>query len=335
LATPEKFRRQPVYKVRSKVGQSWVALNTSPSGLRTAAGSSGTVTMSIFVKNPNNVSYNVSAFMGHDFSSARTIAANSNWQRIQWTVNQSSMNNDYCEFRPNTNDANIYLYFTMPQIEVNVGNATQWTATQRSNTGTILPLKGSASIDASSFSYNAQAYPEFDGTDDQVIVNNVGIDNYSEAFSYECVFKAEGTWANSYISNIVGINGSYSGHYGLGKSGTNTIQFVIRDSDTYRALSYNVSSTTKFIHVVGVWNPSIGIQYLYIDGELVSYSGIISDITGSPDSNDLRIGGRAAFGGDNGTYYDGIIPVVKYYKTALTSAEVKTNFLSYSRRFDL
>ena len=333
LTTTEKFRGQPVYRVRSKVGQVWVALNTSPSGLRTAAGSSGTVTMSIFVKNPNNANYTVSAYMGHDFGSNRTVLANSGWQRIQWTVNQSSMNNDYCEFRPYTNNANIYLDFTMPQIEVNVGNATQWTATQRSNTGTILPLVGSASIDASLFSYNSQAYPEFDGTDDQVIVNNVGIDNYSEAFSYECVFKAEGTWANSYISNIVGINGSYSGHYGLGKSGTNTIQFVIRDAN-YSAITGTVSDVSTYHHLVGVWDQSNSQMRLYIDGELASSASSITK-TGSPDSNDLRIGGRAAFGGDNGTYYDGVIPVVKYYKTALTAAEVKTNFLSYSRRFNI
>ena len=73
---------------------------------------------------------------------------------------------------------------------------------------------------------------------------------------------------------------------------------------------------------------------LYIDGVLATSANSVTK-TGSPDSNDLRIGGRAAFGGDNGTYYDGIIPVVKYYKTALTTAEVKTNFLSYSRRFSI
>ena len=333
IATGNYFRGQPTYNCRTVVGESWRGIDKTISGLRSTAGSSGTVTMSCFVRNNHGTAYNMYAYIGHDFSSTRTIAANSNWQRVQWTVNQSSMNSDYVEFRPYTNDADRFLEMTMPQVEVNVGNATQWTSTQRSNTGTMLPLKGSASIDASLFSYNAQAYPEFDGTDDQVIVNNVGIDNYSEAFSYECVFKAEGTWANSYISNIVGINGAYAGHYGLGKSGTNTIQFVIRDAN-YHAISATVSDVSTYHHLVGVWDQSNSQMRLYIDGELASSASSITK-TGAPDSNDLRIGGRAAFGGDNGTYYDGVIPVVKYYRTALTTAEVKTNFLSYSRRFNI
>jgi len=114
IATNSTFRGQPVYKARSQVGSVWIAINETISGLRTAAGASGTVTFSIFVKNPNNTAYTVSAYIGHDFSSGRSIPANSDWQRIQWTVNQSSMNNDYVEFRPYTNNADIYLEFTMP-----------------------------------------------------------------------------------------------------------------------------------------------------------------------------------------------------------------------------
>lgn len=339
IATGNYFRGQPTYNCRSQVGESWRGIDSTFDGLRTAAGSSGTVTMSCFVRNNHGTSYPMYAYIGHDFSSTRTIAANSDWQLVQWTVNQSSMNNDYVEFRPYTNDADRYLEMTMPMVEVNVFGASQFLSGSRGNTDSILPLVGNATIAANNFSYavvsggTSLAFPEFDGTDDQVIVNNVGIDNYSEAFSYECVFKAEGTWANSYISNIVGINGSYSGHYGLGKSGTSTVQFVIRDAN-YHAISGTVSDVSTYHHLVGVWDQSNSEMRLYIDGELANNATSITK-TGSPDSNDIRIGGRAAFGGDNGSYYDGIIPVVKYYKTALTSEEVKTNFLSYSRRFNI
>ena len=339
IATGNYFRGQPTYNCRSQVGESWRGIDSTFNGLRTAAGSSGTVTMSCFVRNNHSTSYPMYAYIGHDFSSTRTIAANSDWQLVQWTVNQSSMNNDYVEFRPYTNDADRYLEMTMPMVEVNVFGASQFLSGSRGNTDSILPLVGNATIAANNFSYavvsggTSLAFPEFDGTDDQVIVNNVGIDNYSEAFSYECVFKAEGTWANSYISNIVGINGSYSGHYGLGKSGTSTVQFVIRDAN-YHAISGTVSDVSTYHHLVGVWDQSNSEMRLYIDGELANNATSITK-TGSPDSNDIRIGGRAAFGGDNGSYYDGIIPVVKYYKTALTSEEVKTNFLSYSRRFNI
>ena len=174
---------------------------------------------------------------------------------------------------------------------------------------------------------------DFDGTDDQIFYNNIGITDYSQPFSYECVFKAEGTWANSYISNIVGINGSYSGHYGLGKSGTNTIQFVIRDAN-YHAISGTVSSTTAYNHIVGVWDPVNNQMRLYINGTLANSSSSITK-TGAPDSDDLRIGGRAAFGGDNGTFYDGKINVVNYYKASLTTEQVAANYRMYKKRFSL
>lgn len=207
------------------------------------------------------------------------------------------------------------------------------TGSSRSSTNSLIDLKKSKTLDLANVSFDTDGLPTFDGTDDQLIVEGVGIGNYSEAFSYECVFKAEGTWANSYISNIVGNAGSYAGFYGLGKSGTNTIQFVIRDAN-YSAISGTVSNVATFHHLVGVWDQSNSQMRLYIDGELASSASSITK-TGAPDTTNLYIGGRRAFGGDNGSYYDGVIPVVKYYNTALTTAEVKQNFLAYRRRFNL
>lgn len=224
------------------------------------------------------------------------------------------------------------LEFWGAQIEEE-SDRTPYTASSRSNTNSLIDLKRTTSVSLANVSFNSTGQPDFDGTNDSITVNNVGIDNYSEAFSYECVFKAEGTWANSYISNIVGINGSYSGHYGLGKSGTNTIQFVIRDA-SYSAITGTVSDVSTYHHLVGVWDQSNSQMRLYIDGELASSASSITK-TGAPDSNDLRIGGRAAFGGDNGTYYDGVIPVVKYYKAALTAGEVTQNFNAYKNRFNI
>ncbi len=204
--------------------------------------------------------------------------------------------------------------------------------TSISSTQSLVDLARTTTIDASNVSFDSNAQMTFDGTDDQLTVNNIGIDNYSEAFSYECVFKAEGTWANGFISNIVGIVGSYAGHYGLGKSGTNTINFVIRDAN-YKSISSTVSDTSTYHHLVGVWDQSNSQMRLYIDGELKNSATVTK--TGTPDSSHLRIGGRAAFGGDNGSYYHGDIPIVKYYKTALTTAEVLQNFNATRDRFGL
>ena len=239
-------------------------------------------------------------------------------------------------FGMQTNNAALGTTFYMTGFQVEEkSRATQLARITRGSRSVTQALKdriGNSTIDLSNVSFDSNSQMTFDGTDDQLIVNNVGIDNYSEAFSYECVFKAEGTWANDYISNIVGIVGSYTGHYGLGKSGTNTISFVVRD-DNYNSVFATVSDTSTYHHLVGVWDQSNSQIKLYIDGELKSSATVTK--TGTPDSNDLRIGGRAAFGGNYGSYYHGDIPIVKYYKTALTAAEVLQNFNAIRSRFGI
>lgn len=224
------------------------------------------------------------------------------------------------------------IYYKNPTVTL-TDTHVPFVSGSRSSTTSLLDLIESKTIDIADVSFDSFGLPEFDGTDDQIIIDGVGISDYSQAFSYECVFKAEGTWANSYISNIVGNAGSYAGFYGLGKSGTNTIQFVIRDAN-YSAISGTVSNVATFHHLVGVWDQSNSQMRLYIDGELASSASSITK-TGAPDTTNLYIGGRRAFGGDNGSYYDGVIPVVKYYNTALTTDQVKQNFNSYKNRFNI
>ena len=72
----------------------------------------------------------------------------------------------------------------------------------------------------------------------------------------------------------------------------------------------------------------------YIDGSLASSASSVTK-TGASDTTNLYIGGRRAFGGNVGSYYQGEIPVVKYYTRALSTKEVKQNFKAYKRRFNL
>lgn len=135
------FQGQPVYMCNTQVGASYLALYRIITGIRAAA-SGGSVTVSIWVKNPNPTSYSCYAYIGHDFSSQRVLDADSDWQRIQWTVSTSSMNDDYIEFRPYTNTAGVYIHMTMPQVEVGT-YATQYTSGVRSTLQNIQNLVGS------------------------------------------------------------------------------------------------------------------------------------------------------------------------------------------------
>ena len=290
--------------------------------------------------NTHTNSSGAGGYMGYSASSERVQKTTTTTEHITWTgtvgsTGTASQPSGHVGFTLWYNGGTIgvdsYVEVSNVQIEIN-SHATQFVNGTRSATQGLIDRTGNTTIDISNASFDSNAQMTFDGTDDQFIVYNIGVDNYSEAFSYECVFKAEGTWANDRISNIVGILGSYSGHYGLGKSGTNTISFVIRDAN-YKSISATVSDTSTYHHLVGVWDQSNSQMRLYIDGELKNSASVTK--TGTPDSNDLRIGGRAAFGGSSGSYYHGDIPIVKYYKTALTTAEVLQNFNATKSRFGL
>ena len=322
-----------------------VSSNTRQSHLITGLTASTTYTISIMYKKLDGTP--TFRFQIQDYSGAaylRTIKFTNTteigiedregWQQASWTFTLGSDANAVRIWYQDGADYTTYTHsfeLQNPQLEAK-SHATPYVDGTRSATQGLIDRTGTSTIDISDVSFDSDAQMTFDGTDDQLIVDNIGIDNYSESFSYECVFKAEGTWANGFISNIVGIAGSYAGHYGLGKSGTNTVNFVVRDAN-YNSVSGPVSDTSTYHHLVGVWDQSNSQIRLYIDGELKSSASVTK--TGTPDSNDLRIGGRAAFGGNNGSYYHGNIPIVKYYKTALTTAEVLQNFNASRDRFKI
>ena len=72
---------------------------------------------------------------------------------------------------------------------------------------------------------------------------------------------------------------------------------------------------------------------LYINGELKSSN--TTSFTGTPDSTNLYIGGKRAFGGSDGSFFEGEIPITKYYSKELTSAEIANKFNSIRKRFGL
>ena len=72
---------------------------------------------------------------------------------------------------------------------------------------------------------------------------------------------------------------------------------------------------------------------LYKNG--VSVSNSTTSFSGAPDTTNLYIGGQRAFGGNVGSWFEGEIPIAKYYKRALTATEVKQNFNAIKNRFNI
>lgn len=133
ISTNETYKGQPVYLCRTNLSLTYLSINTTSVGTLRTDATGQSITFSIYVKNENDTSEFVSAFIGHDFASGRTIPANSDWQRISWTVLASNVLNDNIEFRPQTGAENQYLKFTMPQVEIGT-SPTEFTEGTRGST---------------------------------------------------------------------------------------------------------------------------------------------------------------------------------------------------------
>ena len=339
IATGNYYKGQPTYNCRTALGSSWIALNTTISGLRTAAGTGGTVTMSCMVRNSNSTAYPMYAFIGHDFGSTRTIAANSDWQKIQWTVNQSNMNNDYVEFRPYTNTDGVYLEMTMPMVEVNVTNASQFVNGTRSATQGLLDLTGNSTIDLTNVNgYNSDAQLEFDGTNDAFFINiddwirtvdDVTVEGVVEIPAGASIVG--GPWAIMTDHAVDSEKDGFWWHMSLGGGYT-----YFRVEDTVygeRGITFGNPSTFSAgntYHIATVVGNN-GV-YVYNNGVLVeSYNPPFNwaDISSSHIAS--LIVGRTF----PGYFLNSVNHNVKLYNRALTADEVRNNYRHYKTRFNI
>ena len=323
IATGNTFNGQPTYNCRTVVGQSYRGIEKTISGLRTAAGSSGTVTMSCMVRNNNATAYSMYAYIGHDFSSGISVTANSDWQKVQWTVNQSSMNNDYVEFRPYTNNANIYLEMTMPMVEVNKGHATQFVDGTRSTTQGLIDRTGNETITLSNVSFDSNAQMTFDGTDDYISISDPGV---STSFSIEVVIKVD-NYSNGPIfvsPNSVGIDHFFR-VLNTGKFSARFVEIADSSYDSYT--STTVIDTSKYYHVVISKSPTSGT--IYVNG--VAEDSHTPTLPAAAWSGVWYIGSRA-----NNTYnFNGELPILKVYDRDLPAEEVLQNYNATKSRFGI
>jgi len=254
------------------------------------------------------------------------------WRRI--TGSRSNMTGTVTSIRVYRRNQQGTIEILAPQLEVK-SHVTPFLTGTRSSTESLIDLTKTTDINVSNVSFDSDGQPTFDGTDDRIdSVTGVGITDYSQPFTMECVFMVPtgATWANGLNSNIFSIAGSYAGQYGIYKYGTDGVGFQIRDATTgtYPATTGLLRDT--YYHITAVFQGGSGLT-LYRNG--VSVSSSSTSFTGAPDTTNLYIGGVRAFGGSAGSWFQGEIPVAKYYNRALTAQEVQQNYNAYKNRFNL
>jgi hypothetical protein len=217
-------------------------------------------------------------------------------------------------YTTNISGLDDYFYYKEFQAEVNI-HPTQYTSGTRSATQGLLDLTRTNTINISSTSFNSNAQIYFDGTDDVVTTTNTFPSSLSQyTIEYVAKLNAAGRMPIAYFPNTNFYKyGDFSWYYTHG--GISDEFYYPGGSITgwgYWAITYDGSNVK-----------------IYRNGQ---YLGAKASSGTADFSGGWRIGYWSAMGG---YAWDGEIPVVKIYNTALTEAETQNNYQNYKTRFNL
>ncbi len=200
----------------------------------------------------------------------------------------------------------------------------------RSDTASLIDLKRTTSIDVGDVSFDSNAQPTFDGTDDFLTVPS-----YSgftvDTRTVEIIFKMNGSYSNfsplavyangSSSSNRIwlGLQNSQFQMHGWGTVDPSGSTTIAADTWYVCTFSYNKSTQAMKVYTNGVLESSV----TNTQGGVTAVSGMNWYLATVPG------------GWQSVTYSDVDIPSFKIYDRILSDAEVAQNFNAYKNRFNI
>ena len=281
-------------------------------------------TVSVYAKNincpttPYFSGVNISGG-AHSFTGISTTE----WKRFTKTYTASSTGNAQFYIRTSNDATQGSFLIDNFQIEQK-SHATPFVNGTRSATQGLLDLTGNSSIDLTNVSFDSNAQPTWDGTNDSVTApHNSSTDITGAEITLEAVFKPDsfGT-AEAIIHKDLQYTLAFypDGAYG---------EVTYADSSLWNYGNFGfhgVFLTGNYYHIVAT--KKNGVVTIYSNSEIVISKSFGGSITST--SNSLYIGSYVT------SYYsDGVLPVVKLYNRALTADEVRNNYRHYKTRFNI
>ena len=269
-------------------------------------------------------------YLGYSAASERYQKTTTNTERITWS---GTIGNTGTANQPNgiigftvwynggTNGTNCFIKVSNVQIE-KIAHETPFVNGTRSDTASLIDLKRTTSIDIGDVSFDSNAQPTFDGTDDEInLPNDLGYS--ADSVSVFAWFKINGTPTNNYHiicgtsqleMSIYHPNATYLRNGVNGSAGrfvSNNGNQALNDGN-YHYYGFTFDGSTKTAYIDGV---AVGTQ---------SVSGTIT----------TSFSGRRIGNYGDGYYANGDIPVYKVYDKVLTPEEVTQNYNAYKNRFN-
>tara|TARA_B110000459_G_scaffold123057_1_gene135462 strand:- start:63 stop:1607 length:1545 start_codon:yes stop_codon:yes gene_type:complete len=289
------------------------------------------ITVSYWVRPVNSLAHgktwNYQTYFGGGNSSSSfntTLNSTGEWQHVvhQWTA--SVTYNFYSYWFPSGSTDKWAMDMADLQVEVNKGHATPFTLTSRSDTASLIDLTKTANIDVSGISFDSNAQPVWDGTDDRSDVTSHSAIEIVDNVSIEYVYKRLST---DPVLDVIA-NKYHGTGWELFCTTSNKFALAGRNGDgTYYSMSngaYTIQNN-QYYHLVAMKE---GLSWrLYVNGEL--YASLTANSVGTwSNTGVLQIGGEG-----NGYFPHMELPVLKVYNRVLSTAEIKQNYKAYKNRF--
>lgn len=205
----------------------------------------------------------------------------------------------------------------------------------RSNTTSLLPLKGPYTINLANVTFDGGGKMYFDGTNDYIQVSYSESVSNAVSRSWEAVVKPTSTQTSSAIfGQKISSGCTYFCNGGLYIS-SGKWAFNWYDNVSYQFMDSGISATSNTTyHIVGTYDATDQKPRIYVNGNLVATYGLATNMNYAGSVGLIDIGWTSASGGFD--YFLGEMPVIKYYSgKALSLTEVKQNYNIYKSRFNL
>ena len=207
--------------------------------------------------------------------------------------------------------ANINADFYIKDIQFEYNQyPTPFTTGTRSSTQSLIDVTKTNDIDVSNVSFDSTGQPTFDGTDDNINLGYAPISGTGD-FTISSTYKVNTSAANTIIGNYPNSSLQFMGGYGLYINGACYFTSTPLPPGTY----YTTATREN------------GVCKIYLNGQLQRTTNNSNSI----GTNSFKIGTNTS-----GTEpFNGEIYNIKIYNRALSADEIKQNFSSYRKRFNL
>ena len=287
-----------------------------------------TYTLSAYVKGAGTLGqYNQGGYGPITYNPGQFVTLTGEWRRISYTLT-SQTDSLYPYWAAEGITQNVPMYFTLAQSEQK-SHITPFVNGTRSATQGLKDLTNNSTLDLTNVSFDSNAQPTWDGTDDQIAVTGFTQPTDPNIYSVEAVVKLYAHNPGTNIGSVIVNN--YSSLYGWIFYLNGPLSYLgIRHHDGASGgydLVYGTGiNLNQFYHIVATDDKTT--VRLYLNG---------TQVASRASATALNYSGQPTIGqfGGNNAVTNGEIPVVKIYNKTLSADEVRNNYRHYKTRFDI